>query len=84
MGKILRPTLRKPIARMALMEIQSALLPDSPEHGNKIRWTETPVTPSPLGIVTNGRIVRPAAGKVFAFEQYAPASRARRQMWREC
>jgi hypothetical protein len=63
---------------MALMKIQSALLSHALEIQNDISINSTPETPSPLGIVTNEMIVRPAAGKAIAFEQYAPASIARR------
>lgn len=53
---------------MALVQIQSALLP---AHVLKINYdnqmNSTPETPSPLGIVTNEMIVRPAAGEAIAF-----------------
>lgn len=72
---------------MALVQIQSALLLLLPPHALKINYdnqmNSTPKTPSPLGIVTNEMIVRPAAGEAIAFEQYAPASIARHQIGTE-
>jgi hypothetical protein len=78
MWKTLRSTLRADCGHSTHEDPMRTSAPCS-QYGNKIRLTETPCTPSPLGIVTNEMIVRPAVGNAFAFEQYVPASRARRQ-----